>query len=369
FTTMLMRTTFYSLGPLAKEDFEAVAYALCAVLLVAKLLSGFDKSAGFFVALALVAVGAASVYVAGAWRFSLLFFFIAAGKDISLRVLAALVLVVQLGFLVVTLPLGATGAIDSVYVHRLVDGAWVPRSSYGYSHPNLLGEVLLTIACAFAVLRFPRFGVVDFLVFLAAGLAAALLGWSRTATACIVFAGLLAAAAPFLAANRRRRTLAAGAALAAFCALGALSLFMMVFYDPDVAWMKALDSALSTRFSLAHEFYEVYKPTLFGREIMYVKTEEVLQAAPDNAYVRTLVKQGIVPFVALGALMVATFAFAVRRSIYDACVFGLLVYAVVAVMEMYATNFTLNYFLVGCAWTVFGCWPRAAREGEGSFAQ
>ncbi len=357
FTTQVVRITFDSVLFVPKETFEPLGYLICTLLLCAKLVMDREVSWRYVLALCILGVGVASFVVVKAWRFSLIFLFVAAGKNVRLKALAAIALSVQVVLLAIALPSALLGRIESVTVWRMVDGAWRPRLSYGYSHPNMLGQVFLTIACSYAVLRFPQFHAADVLVYIAAGLAAALLVGARTSTVCIAVAGVLAALAPHIVRSRRRMRLASAAALVAFIGLAAISLFMMVAYNPDVGWMSAVDRATSTRFSLAHRFYEVFPPRAFGREIMAVKTEEILQTAPDNAYARAVLKQGLVPAVVLGALCLAAFVHAARSRTWDACMFGLSVYALVGVMEMYAVNFSLNYFLVGCAFVLYGCWP------------
>ena len=357
FTTLMVRTTYGSVFSLPKEVFEPAAYALSAALLLVKLVRERELSVRFAGALLLVVVGALSFWFAGAWRFSVLFFFIAAGKNVSLRWLAGITLVVQGAVLAVTLPMALAGKLYSFTVWREVGGTWMPRSSYGYAHPNLLGEVFLVLALSYAVLRFPRFRVVDALVYVGLGLAAALLVWARTASACIVLVALLAWATPRIVRSRVRQRMAVLAGAVMFCALAAGSLAMMASYNPDISWMKALDQALSTRFSLAHRFFEVFPPTPFGRTLMAVNIDGFVQETPDNAYALALVKQGIVPAACLLAMVLATFASAVRHARWDACILGLCVYAVGAVMEMYAVNFTLDYFLIGAAYTWYACWP------------
>ena len=357
FTTLMVRTTYDSVFGMPKDAFEPFAYAISALLLVLKILREREPSVRFAGAILLLVVGTLSFWFAGSWRFSALFFFIAAGKDVSLRWLAAIALVVQGAVLAVTLPLALAGKLYSFTVWREVDGTWMPRSSYGYGHPNFLGEVFLVIALAYAALRFPRFKVPDALVYAALALAAALLVWSRTATACIVLAAALALASTRIVRSRARQKTAAVLALVMLCALGGFSLTMMVVYDPEVPWMAAADQALSTRLSLANRFYEVFPPTPFGRTVMAVRLEDFVQEMPDNAYVMALVKQGIVPALCLLALVLATYLSAVRHARWDACILGLAVYSVGSIMEMYAVNFTLDFFLIGAAFTWYACWP------------
>ena len=357
FTTLMVRTTYPAVFGIPREVFEPVGYALSAILLIAKIVCDREATLRYGIAVLLVAVGVLSFWVAGAWRFSVLFLFIAAGKDVSLRVLACIVLVVQLSVLALTLPLALTGQLYSFTVWREVDGVWMPRYSYGYSHPNFLGQVFLTIALAFMVVRFPRFNVADAAVYLALGLAAALLVWARTATVCIVLVALLAFVSRFIVGSAARRRAAAGAALVAFCAAAGFSLAMMVCYSPDVPWMEALDQALSTRFSLAHRFFEVFGIEPFGRATMAIKMGDFVQESPDNVYALAFVKQGYVPALCLGALVLATYVDALRHARWDACILGLLVFAVVGIMEAYSTNFTLDFFLIGAAFTLYSCWP------------
>ena len=358
FATLMSRTTFVSVLGITKDLFVVLAYGISAFLLLLKLLFEREKSWRFAFALILVVVAIISYWVADAWRFSVLFLFIAAGKDISIRGLAAIALALQLIVLVPTLCFALSGHISSFTVNRLVDGVWMSRSSYGYSHPNMLGQVFLVIAASYAALRFPRFYGADLLVYTGAALAAALLVWSRTATIAIVLVAVLAVCAPRIVQSRQGMRTAALAALLGFCVLAAFSLGMMAWYNPDVPWMNTIDSILSKRFTMAHRFFEVFPPQPFGREYMAVKVDDFLQEAPDNAYARALLKQGIIPAFLLGALVFAALLRYVWRAVWDACTAGLLVYAVVGLMEMYATNFTLNYFLIACAWALWASWGK-----------
>lgn len=354
FASLIMRTTFDTIGPLPKNLVVQACCAIGAILFMAKVMLDARVSWRYLVAALLVVVSIVSFQVAGVWRVSLVFLMIAAGKDISLRALAGIVLVLQVVLLAITLPFAFDNRIYSFTVWRMVDDVWQPRLSYGFTHPNTLGEVFLTIALAWAALRFPRFHAADMIVYLAALAGAAILVQSRTASACIVLTAVLAAVAPFIMASSTRQRNAALAASIIVCLLAGFSLFMMVNFDPHIAWMNNIDQALSTRFSLAHRFFEVFPPHAFGRDLMAVKLDTLVQEAPDNAYARMVVKHGIVPTLVLGVFLLGTLFKGVRNRAWSICLMGLLVNAFVATMERYALDPTVNFFLIGCAAVLYG---------------
>ena len=352
--TLMARTTFESFLGIPKDLFIILAYVISAVLLLIKIFLDGELQWRYGLALSLAVLCFISFWLAGSWRFSVLFLFIAAGRGISLRHLAAIALSIQLVVLIFTLSFAIPGRIHSFTVYRPVGDAVVARSSFGYSHPNMLGQVFVVIAASYAALRFPRFHGADLLIYGIAGLAAAFMVASRTSVVAIALVAILAVAAPRIMASKGSMRTMALIAFISFCSLAGFSLFMMAFYNPEIAWMNTLDSLLSKRFTMGHRFFEIFSPTAFGRETMAVKVDDFLQEAPDNAYIRTLVKQGIVPALALGLLVFSSYLVILRRGVWNGCMAGLLVYAFVGLMELYAINFTLNYFLIACSWTVFG---------------
>lgn len=362
FATLLIRTTHYDVPLVPRDSFVNASYVLASVLLLAKLLVFRPaRCARFVLAIGIVAVGAASFAVTGEWRFCLPFLFIAAGEGVRLRRLAWIVLLVQLAVMAWTIPLAVLGRIESFDVWRMVDGTWKPRSSYGYSHPNMLGEAFLAVALSFFALRFPRFQAVDLIVYGLAFAGAAFLVWSRTSAACIVLVIVFALLSRILCATPPRQRAAAGTALVAFVALAAFSLYMMACYDQNSAWMSALNEVLSNRPILSNRFFSNFSPMPFGNKTMLVCLDEFIQSSPDNAYVRMVMKQGVIPAVVLGALCLHAYWYAWKHSVFDACIVGLLVYAMLGVMEAYSLNFSLNYFLIGAAWALYDDWPNELR--------
>ncbi|MBQ9022117.1 MAG: hypothetical protein IJ113_08950 [Eggerthellaceae bacterium] len=359
FTTLMMRTTYSTVAGFDKDSFEFLAYALVALLLLGKLILDRETSWRYALAWALVILAFVTYWFANQWRVSVLFLFIAAGKGVSLKRLAALALVIQATVLLVTVSFAMAGKLYSFTVWRETGEGWIPRLSYGYSHPNMLGQVFLTIALSFAVLRFPRFNLGDVLVYVVLAAAAGMLVMARTATAGIVLAGVLAALSPFVMRTPQRQHRMALLACIAFCFAAVFSYFMMLCYSPDVGLMASLDRVLSTRFSLAHRFFEVFPPQPFGRSIMAVKLGDFAQESPDNLYAYMLLKQGIVPTLVLGALVLAVYVRAIRTKAWSAALMGLMVFAIAGIMEMYAVNFTLDFFLIACAWLLYGTWPES----------
>ncbi len=286
----------------------------------------------------------------------MLFFFVAAGKGISLRRLAAIALPIQAAMFLLTMAFASFGIIDSRYMYRNVGGVLQLRSSMGYVHPNSFGQIILSICISCAILRFRKFSFADLILYSVGFFLCYFFADSRTSMICVVLVAILSFAARIFTSSSAARRLAIISAIAAFGAVG-FSFFMMVFYDSGVEWMRSLDSMLSARFSLAHSYFTDYPMKPFGYAgstlTMYISSTYT-QHGPDNAYVRMLLRDGILPSLIFFALYFVTFIRLARMGRFDECAFGLLVFAISAVMESYALTFATNYCLIGTTMLVYG---------------
>lgn len=86
-----------------------------------------------------------------------------------------------------------------------------------------------------------------------------------------------------------------------FFIFGILAIYLQYKYDPNVLWLKNINSALSGRLSLGHQGIEQYGITLFGSFIEYVP---ILDADKfntffyiDSAYLQLLLTNGILMYV------------------------------------------------------------------------
>ena len=295
---------------LSKTNFEAFFFIsvdalvdggrlVCALLLIGKLLIQRYTSKQLLGLMVVGAVVVISLYFARDWNLVLLYLFVAAGQGISIRKLAIIALPIQLAILLITATFAGAGIIESRITYRTVGGVVQLRSSMGYAHPNTFGNAVLSVCCSYAILRFPRFNFADLLVYVLGITIINLYADSQTSMICIGVVALFALCSRLLRDRTGFKGLAfASAVIAVFTVV--LSYYMMVYYSSNVEWMQALNSMLSSRFSLAKAYYTDFPPTLFGRnpdEISMVININYVQHFPDNAYIRLLITDGILPTV------------------------------------------------------------------------
>lgn len=352
----LSRTLFTSFLFLSADAIIDVGRIVCVLLLIMKLFTQHYSRRQLFGLVAVGAITIATLYTTKDWNIVLLFFFIVAGQGISVRKLAAIAMPIQLAMLLLTSGFAAAGVIESRFVYRSVDGVMQLRSSMGYAHPNSFGQSVLSVCCSIAILRLPKFNLVDLLIYIIGIAMCNTYADSRTSMVCIAFVALLALAFRVFSGRKSMKWLSVIAAIAAFGAV-CFSFFMMLFYDPSVPWMNGLNSVLSARFSLAHSYYTNYPLKPFGYEsqsVAVIINAYYTQYGPDNAYVRMLILNGVLPAAIFITLYLLTFLRFAKQRRFDVCVFGLFIFAIAAIMESYSLAFAANYCLVGTTCLIYG---------------
>lgn len=340
---------------------------ICAILLIIKLLcqkySRTQMAGVVFVGLSVLA----SVYVSRDWNLALLFLFIVAGQRISLKKLAAISIPLIFGVVLVTILLASDGYISSKEIYRTTEGAVQLRTSLGFIHPNQFGQLVLAVCCSSAVLRFREFSIFDLAIYVCAAAIVYIYANSQTTVVCIILVAVLSLFARCVSSWKHAKFfLLLMTVIVVSCAM--VSYFFMLFYDSNIAWMKSLDSVFSARFSLANYYYQHYPPVLFGRRIenlVYISGSYV-QNGPDNAFVRMLLQDGIVPTILFLLLYIASAITLFHKRHFNACVLGIIIYAFVALMETNALHFAVNYYFLSIAWMIYGFDSEISQEKDTS---
>lgn len=352
----LSRTNFDTFLFVPSEIVVNIGRIICVLLLLTKLFTERFSKKQLIGIMIIGALLLASWYYSRDWNIVLLFFFIVAARDISIRTMAAVAFPIQLMLLMLTVSFSSAGVIESTYIYRYVDGALQLRSSLGYVHPNSFGQSVLSVCTSFAVLRFKKMNLLDLVVYSLALYACYSFADSRTTVVCLLVVIILSICIRIFAGNQAMRRMSLAACIV-FVGMVAFSIYMMLHYNAANQWMNEINGLMSTRFSFAHDYYAIYPPTLFGRRvgslILYVSADYT-QYGPDNAYVRMLLQDGaLVTFVYL-LLYAATLIAFYNKGKFDECTFGLLLFSLAAVMESYSLGFGTNYFLVSFICVVYG---------------
>lgn len=364
----LDRTTFENILFVSAKTVVTATKLLClAILFLRLLMLRFEPKP-------LIAIVVIGVMVAGAmlvsrdWNLILLYMFVITGNGISVKRLAAIALVAQLVMIALAIIFALAGAIETIYTYRIVDHVLQSRSALGFKHPNQFGQAILAACFSYAALRFPHFRAVDIIPHIVGATACYVVANSLTSAACIMLVAVLAFFSQFIVSKNAQQRVSILMA-AAIVVLAAATYYLMVNYNSASSWMYGINSLLSQRFSLAHAYFLEYPPKLLGYDVssIVITVGNFVQHGPDSAYVRILIQDGWLMTAAFLAVYGLTLFNFIRHKRYDACVFGLLIYAVIAVMECNMLYFATNYCLIGASALVFG-WEQYERAylGEDS---
>ncbi|WGE79228.1 hypothetical protein [Actinobacillus equuli] len=87
----------------------------------------------------------------------------------------------------------------------------------------------------------------------------------------------------------------------AFFIFGFIAIYLQIYFDPAIEWMRELNSALSGRLMLGHQGFEIYGIHLFGNFIEYIPMLEADTLSEffyiDSAYMQLLLTNGLLLYV------------------------------------------------------------------------
>lgn len=341
-------TTFRDLSYLHLDLFYLAVRILCAVVLFARIV-GISKTGFAHWQIVLFSICAclliASTAISGSWNILLLFLFVVAGKGIESKDLAVVSFWCSFGVAIVTVTAASFGFISTVTMHSLINSV---RQAPGFTHPNSLGVLLLSMTCSVAVLRFRKMTLIDLAFYGFMYYLCDVVVFSRTSAICI----LLISALSILTTLLRGRTfdsILIFFGLLAFLVLSCLTYYLMVFYTPAVRWMSDFNSLLSSRPALMHYFSAAFPPSLFGFNFdgVPIRFGSFDTFIVDNAYAHIVLESGILVAILLSVAWILTMAQALRFHDLRPSIFGLIVFSFVAFSETAAFFICINFCLIG----------------------
>ena len=295
----------------------------------------------------------AATLVSGSWNMLLLLLFLLGGREARVSVMARCIIWSDLAVIAVTAFCYSRGIISSdVYM----SGIGTVRNTLGFSHPNTLGMYILTICCAYAVLRFRKCKWYDFLLFIFAFYYCYYLIYSRTSAIAVA---LIIALALITTIDRRGKldALLLFLGLITLVALCISSIWLMVYYDPSVSWMSKLNEFMSGRLDLAHYYYETYSVHLFGYDFSSMQEaykDIYTNFICDNAYAHVILQYGVIVF----ALVMFGYVYILLQSLIkvqlNPLVFGLIIFSVVAFSESGGLFICNNFCLIALSAPLLG---------------
>lgn len=338
-------TTFRDLSYLHIDAFYLGVRIFCAVTLFAQIVRmGFTRwQIALYCVCACVIV--ISTAISGNWNILLLFLFVVAGKGIGAKQLARVSLLCSICIVIVTVAAASAGIISSVSLYSLNNTL---RQAPGFTHPNSLGVLLLSISCAFSILRYREFSLIDIVFYAFMYYLCNVVVFSRTSAHCILVIAILSFSITVLKSRGIDRMLIA-IGIVLFFFLDLLTVFCMVFYDPSINWMHGLNSLLSGRLDLMHYFCVYYPPSPFGFNFdsISVNYGSFNTFLVDNAYAHIILESGILVALLLSVAWLLTMLQALRAGDLRPSIFGLIVFSLVAFSETAAFFICINFCLIG----------------------
>lgn len=316
-----------------------------ALLLISILMRGFHSSHELFRTILLCAVVVLATVTTKERGVLFLGLFVVFGSDMSIKALAKIVFIEELLVILIVAVLSEFNVIETVYQAREGFGL---RSSMGFSHPNRFGSNVLALCISFAILRYPKFGLLDILIAAVLTVIVAVLSDSRTSELMIVFVPVFSGIIYVVSTKIHKPSYLMLCLVITLICIIAASYYLMVSYDASVSWMSSLNDFLSGRLNLAHSYYETYGIELFGRPysdlLIQVGTRETLMI--DNAYVFLLMVYGLIPTIAILGLYIWLFVSNLSAEVLPACIFGAFLYGCVGFCEVLTIDIAMNYCLI-----------------------
>lgn len=306
--------TAYSLAWKGIITTDVVHVAVFAILLVRELLFGrYDARA--IAGLALFAILFAIAHNANYPLLEEGLVFIFAARDLRFLPIAKFVFI-EFGILLLVIFLSALlGAIpDVLYPATRLRGE---RHSLGFSHPNTAAVYVLYASFLWTYIRGERFGLPDAGVILV--LMAVVFSFTDSRASLLIAVAFIVLMLVFRYAPQRVRSprvlLVFG--VGAFLAIVVAGVSLTVGFSPDNPWMRDLDALMSSRLSQGHAALEEWGISLMGQNVplgsgahLDYETGEWVSGnghpIVDNAFVRLLVRLGVVFFLAMMALWLWT---------------------------------------------------------------
>lgn len=310
----ILERTWYAGQVISFAPHDSYRYFCLLLLLIAELIFGRkDKKSAVAAILTILAVMIA--YRVGNKNIVDTIFFIFAARDITFKKTAKFSMIITSCIVLLVIITSLLGVIPNpaYYAENRVT-----RYSLGFAQPNNGPLFSSFIFMTWAYLRDKRFGIIDAVCILA--FEAFLFYYTNSRTSLIITIILVITMLVFsfrpdreIKINHRcAMILASGVAC-----IAAFSIAISLLYNPDIAWMEALNKILSGRIELSHRAFEAYGVSALGKKIIpgassnynlitgewIIRQNELIL---DNMYTRILVNFGWI--FSLSAIAAVTFS-------------------------------------------------------------
>lgn len=244
----------------------------------------------------------------------------------------------------ITFVLGGIGIISSA--NGIKDG--YIRNSMGFTHVNALSLCAFVLLCGYIYINYNSISFKKIIIMVLY----VLLVFQTTRTVTFLYVSLIAVfMCIYLRHNLRKRReskFLLKILLVILAVSWLFSIFMMIWYDPSVSWMYALNKFLSGRLALMSNAYKEFGINNFGQIIQWVTTNQASSSLQlnvvDNGIARLLLTQGwIATILLLGGILIL-FLYSMRAN--KALCLILALFAIYGISESGCYYVYTNPFLI-----------------------
>lgn len=218
------------------------------------------------------------------------------------------------------------------------------RYGYGFTHPNVLGMIILVIVICWCYLHWGSIKLTDIIFIAAVSYVTMMITDSASSLICTIFMMGITLAEQLL--NKRGRIRIWYVVVTILLFVGPLaSYYLMTQYTPANVVLLAIDLFTTGRIRMMNAFYVKYGISMYGQEVFFdYETRSNLLFALDNSYAYILIRFGVVMFVLylLGLLRVIVKASKNNDSRLVICLLTFVLYGLFETYFMRGqNNFTL----------------------------
>lgn len=276
-----------------------------------------------------------------------IFLFVVSGKDVDLRIVAKITLLLAGTITTLTVLACCFGILANNIMQ--VDGARGVRNSLGFTHPNRLAEYLSEICIAYWYLNYFNHKWRTIALCLASTVFVYAVAGARSS--CIVFILIIIVTLlyPILAEMPRVAIFSCGVAA---LLVVILSFFFMANFNPLNGFMASLNSLLSGRLKLAHSAYSYASPSLLGNDysgapvVGHTLNGNIqYHFMVDNAYAHLVLLYGVIATVVFFLLVCSVYYRCFQKRIFPLALLGLTTLLIVGFSENFTLDIQYNLFL------------------------
>lgn len=239
--------------------------------------------------------------------------------------------------------MSVTGVIPNTVMDTV--GIIGKRYAYGFTHPNLLGAVLLVIVICWCYLHWKSIKLYHIIIINLISYGMMQITDSASSFICIAFISVITLLERWFDKKSKLNVWYLGIiVLLIFCPV--ISYYFMVKYTSSDPHMLAIDLFTTGRLRTMHAFFVKYGIKIFGNPITFdMETRSLLLFALDNSYGYILIRFGIVVsmFYFMGLFKVIKRAIQIRDTRIVICVLTFLVYGL---FENYFFKTQFNFTLL-----------------------